>query len=201
MIWEILSLSWQLAPETKPKMWLDSLVPKRLSMWLMDPIKHLSRSQMQRCCCPGNIQSCPVWTAWEAIEWFLEFCFFFNQQPHCQPFWNKWNRDEIKGRKNWFQGKSYGCGVCWDATVTMGWEPRPREHGDHPAGPGGQNMDLKPIIPRPQIRWNLPWHVLGFLGTHDPFLPSDLSLLLREWLSHTCPTVAFWKHIASRVHS
>lgn len=203
MIWKILSLSWQRALETRPRMWLDSHVLKRLAVWLMDPIKHLSRSQTQRCCYPGNIQSCPmIWPALNCTrgQWVVFRILY--QQPQCQPAWIEWDREDIEWRKNDFRAdpwierlldshshhglRAWAKGVqpspCW------AWSTEYGAKADH-------SQALNGICP--VMFW------ISLVST-IPFFLSDFFLLEWECLPWAWPTTAFWKHtpcLVSQLHS
>lgn len=101
----------------------------------MDPINHLSRSQTQRCCYPGNIQSClTIWPGFNCTRGQRVVFRVLYHQPHCQPAWTKWDREEIKGRKkNDFRAR---------ARVT---EPVETPLSPWAESPDQENMDTTPL--------------------------------------------------------
>ena len=91
------------------------LLLKKLSVWLMDPTKHLSRNQEKGCSYPDAIcggPPCqrlePPWIPQETDR-FWEFC---TSRNVASLDWKRQRRDEMK--KEWLWGQSHGCkGLSW----------------------------------------------------------------------------------------
>lgn len=89
-------------------------------------------------------------------------------------------------------------GTCWvskgrtnNSLVPKGRAPvcsGLREQGHDPKEPRGPGIELKGIIPKPHVLTEFVRVGLDLLGSHDPFIPSNLFLLEQECLPYACPT-------------